>query len=80
MKRKSKVEHRFVFQGKIGQTLGKIILGSDDGPPTPKQEKAVKIDVIRGDILSSKCEVMVNTTGSDFNLTRKFNFWLLSSA
>ena len=34
-------------------------------PTSPK----VSVNVTQGDILNSNCEVMINTTGGDFNLT-----------
>ena len=39
---------------------------------TPQQEQAVQVKVIQGDILKSKCDVMINTTNNEFNLAGRF--------
>ena len=64
----------FVLQERLGAAVGHILPGGGDSNSklTPQQEKAVKVNVIKGDILASPCEVMINTTGSEFNLTRKW--------
>ena len=63
----------FVLQERVGAAVGNIFQGGDDSSSklTPQQERAVNVNVIKGDILASPCEVMINTTGSEFNLTRK---------
>ena len=50
--------------------VGKWIKGSVD--ITLQQEQAVQVKVLRGDILKSQCEVMINTTDNEFDLTSKF--------
>ena len=39
---------------------------------TPEQEKAVQVNLSVGDIVASNCDVMINTTGPDFDLTSTY--------
>ena len=44
--------------------------------PSTSQRGNVTVVVTKGDILASNCEVLINTTGGDFNLTGKFSVLL----
>ena len=59
------------LSGSSSITIKEKASSTSSALPAPHPSKNVSVSVINGDILKSNCEVLINTTGGDYDLYGK---------